>query len=414
MKNVKEIEIKIEKEEWTKILKDTFNKKKKDIKIDGFRKGCITWDLFVKKIGISSLYQDAVNEAINQKYDYALSEAKENPVVEPGIDIKDISEEGLTVVFKIITKPEVKLGEYKNLGIKKETVKVTKKEIEEEIEKLRNKFAEIVIKDNGKVENGNTAVIDFKGVVDGKELEGGSGENYPLEIGSNTFIPGFEEGLIGMEVGETKELNLTFPENYVEDLKNKEVTFTVTLREIKERKLAELNEDFYKDLGYDDVKTNEELENKVKEHLTEHKKADSENKYLDEVIKKAVENMEVEVNEEIVHEEIHRMINQFGEQLKMQGLSVQQYLEFTQTKMEDMEKQFEPEALAHVKERYLLEAIVEKEKIDATDEEVEEDITKLSEMYNIEKEKLVEMIGGKDVIKYDVTMKKALEVLKNN
>lgn len=414
MKNVKEIEIKIEKEEWTKILKDTFNKNKKDIKIDGFRKGSITWDLFVKKIGITSLYKDAVDTAINEKYDDALKQVKSNPVVEPGIDIKDISEEGLTLVFRIITKPEVKLGEYKNLGIKKETVKVTKKEIEEEIDKLRDKFAEIVVKEEGKVEKGNTAVIDFKGVVDGKELEGGTGENYPLEIGSNTFIPGFEDGLIGMEIGETKDLELKFPENYVEDLKNKDVIFTVTVREIKERKLPEINEDFYKDLGYEDIKTKEELETKVKEHLTEHKKADSENKYLDEVIKKAIENMEVEVNEEIVHEEIHRMLHQYEEQLKMQGLSLKQYLEFTQSKMEDLEHQMEPEALSHVKERYLLEAIVEKENITVTKEEVEEDINKLSEMYNIEKEQLVKMIGGEDVIEYDVKMKKALEVLKNN
>ena len=414
MKNVKEIEIKIEKEEWTKILKDTFNKKKKDITIDGFRKGSITWDLFVKKIGISALYKDAVDTAINEKYDDAIKSAKSNPVVEPGIDIKDISEEGLTLVFKIITKPEVKLGDYKNLGIKKDVIKVTKKEIEEEIERLRNKFAEIVIKEEGKVEKGDTAVIDFKGVVDGKELEGGTGENYPLEIGSNTFIPGFEDAVIGMKLGETKDIDLKFPENYVEDLKNKDVTFTVTVKEIKSRKLPEINEDFYKDLGYEDVKTKEELENKVKEHLSEHKKADSENKYLDEVIKKAIENMKVEVNEEIVHEEIHRMLNQYAEQLKMQGLSIEQYLEFTQTKMEDLEHQMEPEALMHVKERYLLEAIVEKENIDATKAEVEEDITKLSEMYNIEKDKLTEMIGGEDVIKYDVKMKKALEILKNS
>lgn len=414
MKNVNEIEIKIEKEEWTKILKDTFNKTKKDIKIDGFRKGCITWDIFVKKVGITALYKDAVDAAINEKYDEAIKQVKSNPVVEPGIDIKDINEDGLTLVFKIITKPEVKLGEYKNLGVKKETVKVTKKEIEEEITKLRDKFAEIVVKEEGKVEKGNTAVIDFKGIVDGKELEGGTGENYPLEIGSNTFIPGFEEGLIGMSLGETKDLNLKFPENYVEDLKNKDVVFTVTIREIKERKLPEINEDFYKDLGYNDVKTKEELEDKIKEHLTEHKKADSENKYLDEVIKKAIENMEVEVNDEIVHEEIHRMLHQYEEQLKMQGLSLEQYFQFTQTKKEDLEHQMEPEALAHVKERYLLEAIVEKEKIEATDEEVEEDITKLSEMYKIEKDELVKMIGGKDVIKYDVTMKKALDILKNN
>ncbi len=414
MKNVKEITIKVEKEEWTSILKEAFNKNKKNIKIDGFRKGSVTWDIFLKKIGIDSLYKDAVDIAVTKYYDKALKDAKITPVVEPIIDIKDINEESLEILFKFIGKPEVKLGEYKNLGIKKEKAKVTKEEIEKEIENLRNRFAEIVIKENGELAKGNTAIIDFKGVVDGKELEGGSGNNYPLEIGSNTFIPGFEEGLVGMKVGETRTLNLKFPENYVEDLKNKDVEFTVILKEIKERVLPEINEDFYKDLGYDDIKTKEELENKVKEHLLEHKNQEIENKYLDEILKKASDNMELEINEEIIHEEIHRIINQYGEELKMQGLSIQQYLEFTKTKMEDFEEQVKPEAINRIKERYLLEEIVEKENIEATDKEVEEDIEKLSSMYNMGKEDLVKTIGGKDMIKYDVKMHKALEFLKNN
>lgn len=414
MKNVKEITIKLDKEEWTKVLKTTFNKKKKDIKIDGFRKGAVTWDLFVKKIGIETLYQEAVDVAVNENYEKAMKEADIIPVVEPRIDIKDLSKETLEIVFKFIGKPEVKLGKYTGLGVKKETVKVTKDEIATELENLRNKFAEIVIKEDGEVVTGNTAVIDFKGVVDGKDLEGGSGENYPLEIGTNTFIPGFEDGVVGMKVGETKELNLTFPENYVEDLKNKDVTFTVTVKEIKERVLPEIDENFYKDLGYDDVKTKEELEAKIKEHLKSHKEVDAENKYLDEIVKKAIENMTVEINEEITHDEIHRMINQYAEQLKMQGLSIEQYLEFTKSTMEDLEGQMKPEAENRIKERYLLESIAEKEKIEATDEEVEEDIKRIAEMYNIDKDEIVKMIGGKDMIKYDVKMRKALEFLKNN
>ena len=315
MKNVKEITINVEKEEWRKILKDTFNKKKKDIKIDGFRKGAVTWDLFVKKIGVETLYQDAVDAAINANYEKALKESGVMPVVEPSVDIKDLSQDGLSFTLKFISKPEVKLGKYTKLGIKKDKVSVTKDEVNAEIDSLRNRFAEIVVKEKGKVENGNTAVIDFKGVVDGKELEGGSGENYPLEIGSNTFIPGFEEKLVGMKIGETKDIDLTFPENYVEELKNKDVTFTVTIKEIKERVLPEVNEDFFKDLGYEDVKTKEELASKIEEHILEHKNQDADNKYLDEVINKAIENMEVEINEEITHEEIHRMINQYAEQL---------------------------------------------------------------------------------------------------
>lgn len=413
MKNVKEITIKIEKEEWTNILKETFNKKKKDIKIDGFRKGSVTWDLFVKKIGIASLYQDAVDLAVNKNYEKAIKDSGVIPVVEPKIDIKDLSEESLTIEFTFIGKPEVKLGKYKDLGIKKDTVKVTKEEINNELESIRNKFAEIVVKENGEVVSGNTAVIDFKGVVDGKELEGGSGENYPLEIGSNTFIPGFEDALIGMKTGETKDINLKFPENYVEDLKNKDVTFTVTVREIKERILPEVDEELFKDLG-EDIHSKEELETKIKEHLKEHKETERDNKYLEEVIKTAISNMKVELNEEIIHDEIHRIINQQAEQMKMQGLSIEQYLEFTKSTMEDLENQIKPEAENRVKERYLLEAIVEEEKIDATDKEVEEDIKRISKMYNVEKDELVNMMGGVEMVKYDVKMRKALELLKNN
>ena len=414
MKNVKEITIKIDKEEWTNILKETFNKKKKDIKIDGFRKGSITWDLFTKKIGITTLFADAADLAIDNKYETALKEANVIPVVQPTVDITEITEDGITIVFKFISKPEVKLGKYKNLGLKKETPKVTKKEVADELDALRDKYAEIVIKENGKVVSGNTAVIDFKGVVDGKVLEGGTGENYPLEIGSNTFIPGFEDALIGMETGETKDINLKFPENYVEELKNKDVTFTVTVKEIKERILPEINEDLFKDLGYEDVKTKEELEKKIEKHLLEHKNNEAENKYLDEVLEKAVSNMTIEVNEEIIHEEIHRMINQYREQLKMQGLSIEQYLEFTKSTMEDLENQMKPEAEKRVKERYLLEAIAEEEKIEVTDEEVNEDIERISSMYNVEKEEFIKMIGGTDMIKYDVKMRKALDLLKNN
>ena len=336
------------------------------------------------------------------------------PVVQPTVDITKLDETGITILYKFISKPAVKLGKYKDLGIKKETAKVTKKEIEEELEHLRDKYAEIVVKENGEVVKGNTAVIDFKGVVDGKTLEGGTGENYPLEIGSNTFIPGFEDALIGMKVGETKDINLKFPENYVEDLKNKDVTFTVTVKEIKERILPEVNEELFKDLGYEDVKTKEELENKLKEHLLEHKNNEIENKYLDEVLEKAVSNMEVEINDEITHEEIHRMINQYSEQLKMQGLSIEQYLEFTKSTMEDLENQMKDEAEKRVKERYLLEAICEEEKIDATDEEVKEDIKRISAMYQVSEDEFVKMIGDSEMIKYDVKMRRTLDFLKNN
>ena len=414
MKNVKEITINIEKEEWTNFLKDAFNKKKKDIKMDGFRKGSVTWDLFVKKIGIETLYQDAADIIIEKKYQEALKESKIEPVIQPTVDITKLDKDGMTIVYKFISKPDVKLGEYKNLGIKKETAKVTKKEIDEEIQNLRNKFADIVVKENGEIVIGNTAIIDFKGIVDGKELEGGSGENYPLEIGSNTFIPGFEEALIGMKTGETKDINLKFPENYVENLKNKDVTFTVTIKEIKERVLPEINEELYKDLGYENIKTKEDFEKEVKNHLLEHENQKIEDNYLNKVIDKAISNMKVEINEEIIHEEIHRMIHQYQEQLKMQGLTIEQYLEFTKSTMGDLETQMHPEAEKRIKERYLLENVAELEKIDVTDKEAEEDLERISAMYNVSKEEFINMVGGYEMIKYDAKMRKTLDFLKNN
>lgn len=414
MKNVKEITKEIKNEEWANYLKDAFNKKKKDIKIDGFRKGSVTWDLFVKKVGIETLYPDAADIAIEKEYEGAFKEADVIPVIQPTVDITKLDKDGITIVYKFISKPEVKLGDYKNLGIKKETAKVTKKDVEEEINRLRDRYADIVVKENGEVVKGNTAVIDFKGIVDGKELEGGTGENYPLEIGSNTFIPGFEDALIGMKVGETKDISLKFPENYVENLKGKDVTFTVTIREIKERVLPEIDEELFKDLGYEDIKTKEEFETKVKENLLEHKNNDIENKYLDEVIKKAVENMTVDINEEIIHEEIHRLVHQYEDNMRMQGLSLEQYFEFTKTNMEQLEEQLKPEAEMRVKERYLLEAVSEKENIEVDDKESEAHLEEIANTYNIPKDELLNQIGGMDMIKFDLKMKKALEFLKNN
>ncbi len=250
MKNKKEVEITISGKSWEAALDKAYKKKNREIKIEGFRKGTAPKSIYIKKFGIESLYMDAVDNVMDEAYKKALDEAKITPVVEPIVDISSINENEVKFKFTIISKPDVQLGEYKNLKIKKEKAKVTKEEIDAEIENLKNKLAEIAPKTKGKVEKGNTAVIDFEGTVDGKPLDGGKGENYPLEIGSNAFIPGFEDGLIGMKIGETKELNLKFPEDYVADLKGKDVTFKVTIREIKERIVPDLGEDFYQDLGY--------------------------------------------------------------------------------------------------------------------------------------------------------------------
>lgn len=412
-KNVITKEIKIEGKEWEKCLDIAFKKKNKDVKIDGFRKGSAPKDIFIKKFGMESLYMDAIDGAVDNAYKKLLEEEKIIPVCEPKLDVKTISEKECVLEFTFITAPEVTLGEYKNLKIKKPTAKVTKEEIAEEVERLRNQFAEIKVKDDkAKVEVGDTAIIDFKGYVDGKVLDGGTGENYPLEIGSHTFIPGFEEGLVGLKVNEEKELNLTFPENYTEDLKNKDVKFEVKVNEIKTRVLPELNEDFYLDLGYEDVKTKEDFESKVEESIKTRKEAEIEDQYIEDCLSKASGNMKVDINEEIVDDEVHRMIHQFEDQLRMQGLNIEQYYEFSGMTHEKLHEQMEPEATKRIKYRYLLEKVAEVENIEVTDEEADKQADEMAANYGISKEELLKAYGSLEVVKYDIKMRNAIEVIK--
>lgn len=411
-KNIHEIEIKLDKE-WKEALDKAFKTKNKDVKIDGFRKGAAPKEIYIKKFGIESLYMDAVDNAINVAYKKVLEDNKDLvPAVEPKVDVTGISDSNVIFKFTIITKPEIKLGEYKNLGIKLEKSKATKEEVAEEIKKLQDQMADLVVKEDGVVDNGNTAVIDFKGYVDGKALDGGSAENYSLEIGSNSFIPGFEEGLVGHKTGEEITLNLTFPEDYVENLKGKDVKFDVKINEIKVRVVPEINEDFYKDLGYDDVKTKEDLEAKIKESIIEEKDKKAEDDFIEKCLDKAVENMKVELNEEIIDDEVHHMMHQYEDQLKMQGLDIEKFYEITGKTHEDLHAQMAPEAEKRIKYRYLIEEIAKVEKIEFTDKEVEKEADTMAENYGISKEELIKAYGSLDVVKYDMTMHKALEIIK--
>ena len=413
MKNVKEITITIEGEDWQKALDKSFKKRNKEVKIDGFRKGAAPKEIYVKNFGLESLFMDAVDFVMDEAYQKALEEAKIMPVVEPKLDILEINENKVTFKFTIIGQPEVTLGEYKKLGLKKPKAKVSKEELDAEVKRIRDQFAEIAPKE-GKVENGNTAVIDFEGFVDGKALDGGKGENYPLEIGSHTFIPGFEEGVVGMSVGETKELNLKFPDDYVADLKGKEVKFNVTVREIKERIIPELNEDFYQDLGYDNIKTEEEFLSEVESVLLERKNAEIEDEFVDQCLEAASKNMKVEINPEIIDDEVHRMIHQFEEQLRMQGIKLDDYMKITGMTHEKLHEQMEPEATKRVKYRYLLEAIAKEEKIDFTEEDVKARAKEMADNYGITEEELLDAYGSLEVVKYDMKMHKAIEILKDN
>lgn len=411
-KNVHEIEITIDGKEWESILDKSFKKKNKDVKIDGFRKGNAPKDVYIKKFGIESLYMDAVDMAVDPAYRKLLENKEMVPVIEPSVDVKTIDKEKVVFKFTVVTKPEIKLGEYTNLKIKKESVKVSEKEVQEEIEKLRTKFAEIVVKKDGTVNEGDTAVINFKGYVDGKELEGGNGENYPLEIGSHTFIPGFEEAVKGMKVEEEKSIDLKFPDDYVKELAGKKVKFDVKVVEIKERVLPEINEDLFKDLGFDDIKTKEEFEAKIKKDLEERKKEQKEEAYAEACLDKAANNMTVDLNEEIIDDEVHRMIHQFEDQLKAQGLNLEQYYQFTNSTHEDLHKQMEGEATKRVKYRYLLEEVIEKEKIEVSDKEAEDKAEEMAKDYNMSKDEFIKAYGSLEFLKYDMKMRQAIEIIK--
>ena len=413
-KNVHEYEIKLDSA-WKDALDKSFKKKVKDVKVDGFRKGSCPKDVYIKKFGIESLYMDAVDIAINDAYRKLLDDNKDLvPALEPKVDVTGISDSNIIFKFTVITRPEIKLGEYKNLGIKCEKAKVTAKEVDEEIKKMQDQMADLVVKENGSIEEGNTAVIDFKGYVDGELLEGGTGENFPLEIGSHSFIPGFEEGLVGHKVGDEVTLNLRFPENYIDHLKNKDVKFEVKINEIKARVLPEINEEFFKDLGYDDVKTVEDLKKKVKKNLEDEKNKHLEDEYLEKCLDKAANNMKVDINEEIIDDEVHHMMHQYEEQLKMQGLDINKYYELTGQTHDDLHKQMEGEATKRVKYRYLIEEIAKAEKIEFTQKEVEKEAKTMAENYGITVEELIKAYGTIDIVKYDMTMHKALEIVKEN
>jgi len=412
VKNVKEIEIKLEKE-WIEAIDKVFKKKNKETKIDGFRKGTAPKEIFMQKVGIETLYMDAINEVMNDAYKKAVVDNKLEPVVEPGVDIIGVSDTNVIIKFTIITKPKIELGEYKNLKVEKNKIEVTDKEIEEEIENLKKRHADLVVKEEGKITKGDTAVIDFEGFVDGKPLDGGTGTNFPLEIGSNSFIPGFEEGLIGLGINDKKKLNLKFPNDYVEHLKNKDVEFDVTIKEIKTKVFPELNSEFFEDLGYENIKTIEDLKEKIKNDIKVEKENRENERFINACLEKIIANMKVEINEEIIEDEIHRLIDRFANELKMYGMNIDTYYEQMGMSHEKMHETMRPQAENNVKSRYVLESIAEKEKFEVTKEEIKDRYEEMAKMYGVELKEVKNVYSDK-LIEYDVKMRKALDFIKEN
>lgn len=411
-KNVHEINVKIEGEEWTKAVDEVFKKKQKTAKVDGFRKGKVPRNIYEKHFGKESLFIDAADMLLQNAYIKALDESKLVPVAQPGFDLKSISEDGVEFIFKIVTKPEVKVNKYKGLNIKPEKVEVTDEEINHELGHLLERYTELVTKD-GKVENGDVAIIDFEGFKDGVAFDGGKGENYSLEIGSNTFIPGFEEQVIGMKVGEEKDLNLSFPEDYgVKDLAGAAVVFKVKVNEIKEKKARELDEDFFEDLGMEGIDSEEKLKDEIKASIKAQKDMDAENKYVDTILEEVAKNVEVDIPEEMVTEEVNRLMGRFEEQMKMQGISLELYYQITQSTEEDLRNQMEKEAFNNVLYRLMLEEIMNIEKVEVSEEEASKEAEELAKKYQMEKEDFLEQFGGLDMVQYDLEMRKVVELLK--
>ncbi len=410
---MKEVIIKIEGEDWKKALDKAFKKLNKEAKIDGFRPGKAPKDVYIKKYGMTSLYMEAAESCLNEAYEMMLKENGDDVIVaQPEINLSAVTDDYVEFKFNLTLKPEVKLGKYKDLDVKKETVKVTKKEVSDAIEQMRERYMENIDKE-GKVENGDVAVIDFEGFKDGVAFDGGKGEDYSLKIGSNTFIPGFEEQIIGMEKGEEKDINLTFPEDYhAEDLKGKDVVFKVKVKEIKEQKLPELNKDFFLDLGMEGIETKEDLEKQLEENIKVRKEAEADNKYIDDLLAEAAKNTKIDIPEAMIEEEIDRILKQYEENLKMQGITLEMFYQFTNSDEQALRDQMKEEAQNRVTYRLMLEEIAKEEKIEVTLEEAETEAANLATKYQMDKDEFLKLFGGLDMVKYDLKMRRALEVLK--
>lgn len=410
--NVHEVSVKIEGTEWNEAIDKAFLEKQKTVKVDGFRKGKVPRNVYEKKFGKESLFLDAADVVVQNAYIKALDDSKLEPVVQPEVNLKDISENGCEFVFKIITKPEVNVKKYKGLNVKPEKVEVTDEEINHELGHLLERYTELVVKD-GKVENGNVAIIDFEGFKDGVAFDGGKGENYSLEIGSNTFIPGFEEKIIGMKVGDEKDLDLTFPEDYgAKDLAGAKVVFKVKVNEIKEKKTRELDEDFFEDLGMEGIDSEDKLRNEIKSSISAQKEMDNENKYVDELLEAVGKNVEVDIPEEMVNDEINRLMARFEQQMKMQGISLELYYQFTNSDEAALRSQMEKEAFNNVLYRLMLEEIAKLEKIEISDEEADKEASELAEKYQMSKEDFIKEFGGIELVKYDLEVRKTIDLLK--
>lgn len=412
--NVHEIKYEIKGEEWKNLVDKAWEKTSKKVKIDGFREGKVPRNIYEEKYGKMQLFTLAIEDNLNEFYIKVLEENKLIPVVEPDVNIESFDDDKAILVFNVITAPEVNVKKYKGLNVKKEEVNITNEEIQQEINKITKEYAELVNKE-GSVELGDIAVINYVGTKDGIAFDGGTADNYSLKIGSNTFIPGFEENVIGMNVNETKDIDLTFPENYpAEELKGAKVTFKVTVVEIKEEKTPELNEEFFKDLGIEEVKNKEELEKFLKENMIAKKEVELENAYIDSLLKEIASNTEVEIPTKMIDAEVNRILEEFKERLAYQQLNIEDYYKWTGTTEEKLKESVLEEATSRVKSRLILDNIMKLENITASEEEIKNRVNELCKHYNMTEEELTKQFGDSSILEYEVKIKKTFDFLKEN
>ncbi|MBQ4293660.1 MAG: trigger factor [Lachnospiraceae bacterium] len=413
-KNMVKLTIEVPEEQVEPALNKAYLKERNRIRIDGFRKGKVPRQIIEKMYGPEVFYEEAANILIQDNYEEAMDESGVDIVSSPSMEIVQI-EKGKPFIFtaEVAKRPEVKLGQYKGVKVKKVDTSVTDEDVEGEIEKERNRNARSVEKE-GEIAEGDTAEIDFEGFLDGEPFEGGKGEGHSLEIGSHSFIDGFEEQLVGKKAGEETELNVTFTEDYHEEsLAGKPVVFKVKIHTVRSKEVPELDQDFAEDQGFDSV---EEYREDVRKRLVDIKEMDARRQKEDEAIEKIMDSSEMEIPDAMIDSQVNTMLKGFAQRMAGQGLSMKQYMQFTGTDVDALKEQTRPEAIKRIRSSLVLEAIAKEESLNATDEEVEEEIGKMAERYGMEKEKFLEVMGEneRENVKRDLNIEKAIDLILDN
>ncbi|HHW7841764.1 TPA: trigger factor [Staphylococcus aureus] len=402
-------------EKVNKALDQAFKKVVKQINVPGFRKGKVPRPIFEQRFGVEALYQDAIDILLPDAYGEAIDETDIKPVAQPEVSVTQI-EKGKDFIFEatVTVEPEVKLGDYKGLEIEKQETELSHDELQEAIDHSLGHLAEMVVKEDGVVENGDTVNIDFSGSVDGEEFEGGQAEGYDLEIGSGSFIPGFEEQLEGMKVDEEKDVVVTFPEEYhAEELAGKEATFKTKVNEIKFKEVPELTDEIANELDAE-ANTVDEYKENLRKRLAEQKATDAENVEKEEAITKATDNTTIDIPEAMVNTELDRMVSEFAQRIQQQGLDLQTYFQISGQDESQLREQMKDDAEQRVKTNLTLTAIAEAEKIEATDEDIDKELEKMSKQFNISVEDIKNTLGNTDIIKNDVRIQKVIDLLRDN